>query len=74
MFIAASTRIAPAVLRIQQTLTTISMNLGSTKIIFDFITDLSVFEDRNINDNETKMNLSQSFRVSPRWTEKLRHF
>ena len=63
MFMAASTRIAPAVLRIQQTLTTISMNLGSTKIIFDFIADLSVFEDRNINDNETKIPLEFSPRI-----------
>ena len=63
MFIAASTRIAPAVLRIQQTLTTISMNLGSTKIIFDFTADLLAFEDRNINDNETKIPLEFSPRI-----------
>jgi ABC-type multidrug transport system fused ATPase/permease subunit len=46
VFVAASTRITPAVLRIQQTIHLINLNLGSTSVVFDYISDLTNTSDR----------------------------
>jgi ABC-type multidrug transport system fused ATPase/permease subunit len=46
VFVAASTRITPAILRIQQTIHLINLNLGSTSVVFDYISDLTYSSDR----------------------------